>query len=529
MYAGLVSHRVSIQCQPRRLATVANPPRAGLSMPAEATNPTNNPRTPRPKSVAIIGAGAAGIIAGKELVELGHRVEIFEQSAGIGGVWDYTDETEDDLLGLDPKRKRVHGSMYANLRTNLPREVMGVSDFPFDTSFEGTCDNRTYPSHDEVLRYLKAYATRFDVLDNVRFSTAVESVVPSFEKGGKTLRHWTVSVACPTPAAGSLDSSMATETRTFDAVVVCNGHYSAPRLPTYEGQDSFAGLQLHSHNYRRPDPFVGQTLLVVGAAFSGSDISQELLDHGAGAVYLSGRNWEDLAARSIDPANSEGTRQVVKVADVKRLVPHTKSVEFVDGNLIEDVDVVMYATGYLYQFPFFDGSPVDCRVEDNRVENLYKHVFLPFSNMAPSLSFIGIPWKVVPFPLFQLQARWIGKCLSGVVNLPSEEAMLDDIKESYEALGDLPKRYTHRFDAGSQGDYAKWLGKQCGEEGLAWPTWRRDMYLVSGQNRRTNGIDFREYDLRELGAKEAYEAFEAEAEANHRLSESHLTKHASSA
>lgn len=474
------------------------------------------PRTPpHPKSVAVIGAGAAGIIAGKELVELGHHVEIFEQSAGLGGVWDYTDDTEDDLLGLDPKRKRVHGSMYANLRTNLPREVMGVSDFPFDTTFEGSHDHRTYPLHGEVLRYLKAYAARFDVLDNVRFSRVVESVTPSFEEGGETLRDWTVCVARAPAAAGARSSpALERETKTFDAVVVCNGHYSAPRLPTYQGQDSFAGRQMHSHNYRRPETFVGQTLVVVGAAFSGSDISQELLDHGARAVYLSGRNWEDLAARSIDPAvDSEGARQVVRVADVKRLVPGTKSVEFVDGKVIDDVDVVMYATGYLYQFPFLDGSPVECRVDDNRVEHLYKHVFLPYSNMAPSLSFIGIPWKVVPFPLFQLQARWIGKCLSGVVQLPSEDEMLQDIKDSYEALGDLPKRYTHRFDAESQGEYAKWLGKQCGEEARAWPAWRRCMYLISGQNRRTNGIDFREYDLRELGASEAYEAFEAEAEA----------------
>ena len=227
---------------------------------------------------------------------------------------------------------------------------------------------------------------------------------------------------------------------------------------------------------------------------------------------MSGRNWEDLAARSVDSADSEGTRQVIKVADVKRLVPGTKSVEFIDGRVIDDVDVVMYATGYLYHFPFFDESPVECRIEDNRVENLYQHVFLP--HMAPSLSFIGIPWKVVPFPLFELQARWIGNLLSGVISLPSEQAMRDDIEKTYKALGDLPKRYTHRFDAESQGEYAKWLGKQCGEEDRAWPAWRRDMYLVSGQNRRTNGIDFREYDLRELGAREAYETFEAETEAS---------------
>jgi len=247
--------------------------------------------------------------------------------------------------------------------------------------------------------------------------------------------------------------------------------------------------------------------LVIGAAFSGSDISQELLDHGAGAVYLSGRNWEDLASRE----ETFGTRQVIKVADVRRMVPDSKTIEFVDGKVIEDVDVVMYATGYLYDFPFFDGS-VDCRIKDNRIENLYQHVFLP--HLAPSLSLIGIPWKVVPFPLFQLQARWVGKCLSGEVDLPSVKAMQKDIEDTYDALGDLPMRYTHRFDAESQGRYAKWLGRQCGEEERAWPAWRRDLYIVSGTNRRTNGIDFREYDLRDLGAKEAYDVFEAEARAH---------------
>ena len=35
----------------------------------------------------------------------------------------YTDQIEDDTLGTDPNRARVHTSMYANLRTNLPREV----------------------------------------------------------------------------------------------------------------------------------------------------------------------------------------------------------------------------------------------------------------------------------------------------------------------------------------------------------------------------------------------------------------------
>jgi cation diffusion facilitator CzcD-associated flavoprotein CzcO len=31
----------------------------------------------------------------------------------------------------------------------------------------------------------------------------------------------------------------------FDAVVVCNGHFSEPNLPDIPGSDSWPGLQLH--------------------------------------------------------------------------------------------------------------------------------------------------------------------------------------------------------------------------------------------------------------------------------------------
>ena len=117
------------------------------------------------------------------------------------------------------------------------------------------------------------------------------------------------------------------------------------------------------------------------------------------------------------------------------------------------VDTVMFATGYCYTFPFL-ASLRDISVEDNRwlpwqptwrlpasqpctsgssllphhlhlalcramlapylsecalcrVSPLYQHVFPPA--YAPSLSFIGLPWKVVPFPQYELQAKWVAR------------------------------------------------------------------------------------------------------------------------
>ena len=62
----------------------------------------------------------------------------------------------------------------------------------------------------------------------------------------------------------------------FDAVIVCNGHYSDPRRPDIPGMAEFPGRLLHSHSYRRNEPFKGMTVVVIGASASGEDISREI-------------------------------------------------------------------------------------------------------------------------------------------------------------------------------------------------------------------------------------------------------------
>lgn len=75
-----------------------------------------------------------------------------------------------------------------------------------------------------------------------------------------------------------------------------------------------------------------------------------------------------------------------------------------------------------------------------RVSCLYQHIFPP--NAAPTLSFVGLPWKVVPFAQYELQAKWIARVLSKRVSLPSRpqmEAHIDDFYASLEQEG-IPKR-----------------------------------------------------------------------------------------
>ena len=46
--------------------------------------------SPRKKRVAVIGAGIAGLITLKSLLEDGHDACAFEQASDIGGFWNYS-------------------------------------------------------------------------------------------------------------------------------------------------------------------------------------------------------------------------------------------------------------------------------------------------------------------------------------------------------------------------------------------------------------------------------------------------------
>lgn len=67
-----------------------------------------------------------------------------------------------------------------------------------------------------------------------------------------------------------------TENHIYDAVMVCNGHYTIPDIPKIQGNEKFRGHQSHSHNYRTPEIYTGKRVLVVGAGPSGIDITKQI-------------------------------------------------------------------------------------------------------------------------------------------------------------------------------------------------------------------------------------------------------------
>jgi hypothetical protein len=124
-------------------------------------------------------------------------------------------------------------------------------------------------------------------------------------------------------------------------------------------------------------------------------------------------------------------------------------VAFADGS-VEEVDEIIYATGYKISFPFLAPNLFDPR--DNQVR-LYRHVVHPD---RPGLYFIGLiqPLGAV-MPLAEQQAIWVAKLLTGEVELPDRRTMERRIDADLETMH---RRYVTSTRHTIQVDYFPYLG-----------------------------------------------------------------------
>ncbi|GBF91344.1 hypothetical protein Rsub_03664 [Raphidocelis subcapitata] len=513
--------------------------------------------------VAVVGAGAAGLAAARELAREGHAPVVFEQGREAAGVWVYSPAADADPLGSDAASgRRAHGSLYAGLRTNLPREIMSFTEYPFTpgamaAAGQPSGDGRRFPGHGEVLAYLRAYAEHYGLHKFVRYGARVVRAKPLGRAGGGAAAaaaaaeaaaeaeaaeaeapgdapvtgdsgpRWEVTFEVEDPATGARD----TQRQEFDALVVCNGHYTATNLPRVEGREEFPGLQMHSHNYRTPEPFAGQTVLIVGASNSGEDLCREIAT-AAARVILCARSWKNTAWAD-DGGAPFGPRANIERRGMVLRLRRDGGAEFEAGAAVGGVDAVVYATGYRYEFPFLDDSTVEpdgggggggdggggdgegegvgtraggegaagrggaaaaarLSLRDQHVWPLWQHMFFP--PLAPTLAFIGLPWKWCPFSQFELQSRLVARTLSGrAPPLPSRARMAAEVDAASRRLAALgrPPRWFHML-GDDQWAYADWLLDAAGSEGPRCAPWRAAMYKHTGESKRAHPEDYRD-------------------------------------
>ncbi|KAM8930344.1 dimethylaniline monooxygenase [N-oxide-forming] 2-like [Pelodytes ibericus] len=408
------------------------------------------------KTVAIIGAGVSGLTAIKSCVEEGLEPTCFERSDGIGGLWRFRNTVEDGCP-----------SIYHSLVTNASKEIMSFSDFPMPDDFPNFLPNHKY------FEYCKMYAEHFQLCKYIKFKTAVCRVQkhPDFDLTGQ----WIVTT----------ETENEKQTAVFDAVIVCSGQYVDPKVPldSVPGIDKFKGEVLHCRDYKRPAGFDDKKVLIVGMGNSGVDLSTELCTS-ASQVYLSTRrgvlvlrrlgmdgypydiffitrfkNWLrntlpsavsqwlmnkqmneqfNHALYGVKPegvltkeplVNEELPSRILAGLVVMKpgITKFTEtSVHFTDGTIVDNLDVVILATGYNFTFSFLDESVIKV---DNTKGFLYKRIF-PVNYQKHTIAFVGFIQPIGPLmSSAELQNRWIAKIFKGIHKLPNCEEMMDDLKK----------------------------------------------------------------------------------------------------
>ncbi|XP_054014547.1 uncharacterized protein LOC128895721 isoform X1 [Hylaeus anthracinus] len=352
--------------------------------------------------IAIVGGGVAGLVVARHTAAKldTYSVTLFEQTDQIGGTWVYTDETDFDKRGL-----AVHSSMYKNLRTNLPREIMQIPDFPMKDD-----EGPSFVHHSVIREYLWDYAKHFNLYPHIKLNTLVKHVEPENLQNGQTI--WMITYK-------DFETNVET-TKSFDAVVLCNGHYTVGHIPRIPGIESFHGGSIHSHQYRVAEVYARKKVCILGASWSGIDITLEVSQY-AEKVYLSHNLPE--------PVDTKMLKNVEQRPGIHSIQGNIFI--FRDGSRAE-IDNFIYCTGYEFTYPFMSAK-VEMRTEENHVEPIYKHLI---HMDYPNLFIMGLPGIVIPFPMFHLQAQYILGILEGHIKLPSSEQMREEYEAEKKALLD---------------------------------------------------------------------------------------------
>lgn len=340
---------------------------------------------PLTQRYCIVGAGTSGLAVAKNFLAAGIPFDCLEREDDIGGNWYFG---------------KPNSSVYASTHLISSKRLTEYTDFPMPVEYP------EYPHHKQVHEYLRDYADMFGLYDHIEFNTSVERLEP-LDTG------WQATLSTG-------------EQRTYRGIVVANGHNWKPNLPKYTG--TFAGETLHSSEYKTPDTLRGKRVLVVGGGNSGCDIAVDAAVHADQALLSLRRGYHVLPkffkGIPIDQFNERwlawrmplwlrrlGARLVIRWAlgpaeqaglprpDHKLFESHPiinsqlhyhlghgdlevrpnieqfdgQCVRFIDGSE-QEVDLVIFATGFQISFPFIDREHLNWR---NGKPQLFLNIFHP--------------------------------------------------------------------------------------------------------------------------------------------------------
>lgn len=124
------------------------------------------------------------------------------------------------------------------------------------------------------------------------------------------------------------------------------------------------------------------------------------------------------AAVAAPPTTTTWSRHV---GQVTQLLPATRSVRFSSGHVEDGVDAIVFCTGYHYAFPFLGSlAPPVAAADGSYADHLWEHLlYAP----DPSLAFLTIPKRIVPFPFAEAQMAVVARAWAGRLDVPTRADM----------------------------------------------------------------------------------------------------------
>ncbi|MEO1231591.1 MAG: NAD(P)-binding domain-containing protein [Myxococcota bacterium] len=316
-------------------------------------------------TVCVVGGGPAGMAAARSLLNAGLAFDVYERHTDVGGLWDQS----------NPGSPVYDSAHFISSKTQSH-----FHDFPMPDYYPD------YPSHHQILSYMRDFADAYDLRRHVHFGCGVA-------RAERCEDGWRI-----TPERG--------EPKTYGALICATGTNWTPSMPRYPGV--FSGEIRHSQSYRSSAELRGRRVLVVGAGNSGVDIACDAA-HSAQYATISMRRGYHFIPKHIfgvpaDAFAAHGpqlpmwleqrafgallrlltgdlTRLGLRKPDHRLFETHPimntqllhylahgdisakpdierfegKTVHFTDGTA-EDFDLIICATGYRWSIPYVDAG-----------------------------------------------------------------------------------------------------------------------------------------------------------------------------